>query len=104
MSLRATSAGFLGGEGIDRRRYFDPAFDELEVDRVWSHVWQMACREEQIPEVGDTVLYELADLSLIVVRVGRAVLGFAFTNVNARITQGPDIVGAVVQRVAAAQR
>ena len=28
----------------------------------------MACREEQIPEVGDSVVYELADTSLIVVR------------------------------------
>jgi hypothetical protein len=49
---------------------------------------------------GEATLY----IDFIVVRVGRAVLGFAFTNVNARITQGPDIVGAVVQRVAAAQK
>ena len=35
---------------------------------MWGHVWQMACREEQIPEVGDSVLYEIADWSLIVVR------------------------------------
>jgi nitrite reductase/ring-hydroxylating ferredoxin subunit len=28
----------------------------------------MACREEQIPEVGDSVVYEIADTSLIVVR------------------------------------
>jgi hypothetical protein len=48
---------------------------------------------------GEATLY----IDFIVVRVGRAVLGFAFTNVDARITQGPDIVGAVVQRVAAAQ-
>jgi hypothetical protein len=49
---------------------------------------------------GEATLY----IDFIVVRVGRAVLGFAFTNVNARITQGPDIVGAVVQRVAAAEK
>ena len=49
---------------------------------------------------GEATLY----IDFIVVRVGRAVLGFVFTNVNARITQGPDIVGAVVQRVAAAEK
>jgi hypothetical protein len=49
---------------------------------------------------GEATLY----IDFIVVRVGRAVLGFAFTNVNARITQGPDIVNAVVQRVAAAEK
>jgi hypothetical protein len=38
------------------------------------------------------------------VRVGRSVLGFAFTNVDARITQGPDIMNAVIQRVAAAEK
>jgi hypothetical protein len=49
---------------------------------------------------GEATLY----IDFIVVRVGRAVLGFAFTNVGARITQGPDIVNAVVQRVAAAEK
>jgi hypothetical protein len=48
---------------------------------------------------GEATLY----IDFIVVRVGRSVLGFAFTNVDTRITQGPDIVNAVVQRVAAAE-
>jgi len=30
-------------------------------------------------------------------------MGFGFTNVGARIQQGPDIVSAVVQRVSAAE-
>jgi hypothetical protein len=48
---------------------------------------------------GQATLY----IDFVVVRVGRAVLGFAFTNVGGRITQGPDIVNATVQRVAAAK-
>ncbi len=68
VSLRATSAGYLDGDGIAPARYFDPEFHRLEVERIWNHTWQMACREEQIPEVGDSVVYELADTSLIVVR------------------------------------
>lgn len=48
---------------------------------------------------GTATLY----IDFVVVRVGRAVTGFGFTNVDARIPQGPDIVNAVVQRVSAAE-
>ena len=68
VSLRATSAGFIEPVGLAPSRYFDPAFHRLEVERVWGRTWQMACREEQIPEVGACVVYEVADWSLIVVR------------------------------------
>jgi hypothetical protein len=39
----------------------------------------------------------LADV--VLVRVGRAVVGFDFLNLNARLPQGPDIVNAVVNRL-----
>ena len=68
VSLRATSAGHLEPSGIAPSRYFDRDFHQREVEHVWGRVWQMACREEQVPEVGDSVLYEIADWSLIVVR------------------------------------
>ena len=68
VSLRATSVGPLEPTEIAPARYFDPEFHRLEVDRIWRRVWQMACREEQIPEVGDSVVYDIADDSLIVVR------------------------------------
>ena len=53
---------------VPRERYTSQAFFDLEVERMWSRVWQMACREEQIPEVGDTLLYEGPDLKLMIVR------------------------------------
>jgi phenylpropionate dioxygenase-like ring-hydroxylating dioxygenase large terminal subunit len=68
VSLRATSVGPLEPTEIAPARYFDLEFHRLEVDRMWRRVWQMACREEQIPEVGDSVVYDIADDSLIVVR------------------------------------
>lgn len=68
VSLRATSAGHLEPVGIAPSRYFDAEFHRREVERVWGRTWQMACREEQIPEVGDSLVYEVADWSLIVVR------------------------------------
>ena len=51
-----------------RGRYFDPDFHRLEVERMWQRVWQMACREEQIPDVGDSLVYDIVDASLIIVR------------------------------------
>ena len=68
VSLRATSSGFTEPFGIAPSRYFDADFHRREVEGVWGHVWQMACREEQVPEVGDSLVYEVADWSLIVVR------------------------------------
>jgi phenylpropionate dioxygenase-like ring-hydroxylating dioxygenase large terminal subunit len=70
VSLRATSAGHFESVEIAPARYFDADFHRLEVERVWSRTWQMACREEQIPEVGDSIVYEIVDTSLIVVRAG----------------------------------
>jgi hypothetical protein len=42
-------------------------------------------------------------IDYVAVRVGRAAMIFVFANVGGRITQGPDIVNATVQRVAAAK-
>ncbi|CAO5165324.1 Rieske (2Fe-2S) domain protein [Frankia sp. AiPs1] len=67
-SLRAVSAGYTEPGGIAPTRYFDPEFHRREVEKVWGHTWQMACREEQIPEVGDSIVYDIADWSLIVLR------------------------------------
>jgi phenylpropionate dioxygenase-like ring-hydroxylating dioxygenase large terminal subunit len=49
-------------------RYISPEFHRLEVERLWKRVWQMACREEDLPDVGSYVVYEIAGVSVIVVR------------------------------------
>ena len=51
-------------------RYFSRAFHDLEVERLWKHVWQMACHEDDLPNVGDYLPYEIADLSFLIVRSG----------------------------------
>jgi phenylpropionate dioxygenase-like ring-hydroxylating dioxygenase large terminal subunit len=66
--LRATSQRDLGVRDVPVERYTSRAFHELEVGRLWKRVWQMACREEEIPDVGDHVVYEIASLSILVVR------------------------------------
>ena len=34
---------------VQRERYFDREFFELEKELLWPRVWQMACRLEEIP-------------------------------------------------------
>lgn len=53
---------------IPAKRYYDPEFYELEKERLWPHAWQMACRLEEIPEVGDYTVYRIFDQSVIVMR------------------------------------
>lgn len=70
-SLRTTSTVAADDIEIATARYFDPAFHRLEVEHMWSRTWQMACREEQIADIGDSIVYEIADASLVVVRIRR---------------------------------
>lgn len=67
--LRLESPRFLGDEDVPRTRYTSRSYHRLEVERLWRRVWQFACREEHIPEPGDHIVYELAELSFIVMRV-----------------------------------
>jgi nitrite reductase/ring-hydroxylating ferredoxin subunit len=50
--------------------YYSRDFFDLEVERLWKRVWQMACHEDDIPNVGDSHVYDIANLSYIVVRTG----------------------------------
>lgn len=47
---------------------YTPEFHRLEMERVWPKTWQVACREEEIPNPGDYVNYEIGDESILVVR------------------------------------
>ncbi|HEU4430448.1 MAG TPA: Rieske (2Fe-2S) protein, partial [Myxococcota bacterium] len=67
--LRLESPVRLGDHDLSIDRYVDPAYHAREVEKLWSRVWQFACREEHIPEVGDHVVYDIANLSFVVVRV-----------------------------------
>jgi carnitine monooxygenase subunit len=63
-------------ERIPTPRYYDQEFYDLEVEKVWPHVWQMACRLEQIPEVGDWIEYSNVGKSVIIVRTNDGVKAF----------------------------
>jgi len=55
---------------IPLHRYHSMEYAALEKERLWKRVWQFACREEDIPNVGDRVPYTVGDLSFVVVRSG----------------------------------
>ena len=66
--LRKTGHDDLGSDPIPAERYTSREFHELELEKMWTRVWQMVCREEEIPNVGDHVVYEIGDWSLLVMR------------------------------------
>jgi carnitine monooxygenase subunit len=75
-SLRPVPYQVTDPQRIPVKRYYDEEFFKLECERVWPHVWQMACRLEQIPNVGDWVEYSNLGKSVIVVRTSSGVKAF----------------------------
>lgn len=51
-------------------RYISREYHELEKARLWSRVWQVAAHEDDFPNIGDVVPYDIADKSYVVVRTG----------------------------------
>jgi phenylpropionate dioxygenase-like ring-hydroxylating dioxygenase large terminal subunit len=76
---------------IVKEAYFKPEYVALEKQRLWPRLWQMACRLEEIPNVGDYVTYDIADESIVVVRSAEDRVN-AFFNVcqhrGRRLTKG----------------
>lgn len=67
--LREESRGSFDFTEADISFYVARETHELEKERLWKRVWQFACREEEIPNVGDTLVYEIAGTSYIIVRI-----------------------------------
>lgn len=53
---------------VPKERYYDRGFYELEKEHMWTKVWQMAARLEEIPHPSDYVEYEIAGNSILIVR------------------------------------
>ena len=59
---------YRGSAPIPYYRYTSKEFLDLEFEKVWSRVWQWACREEHIPNNGDYYVYDIGHRSIIIVR------------------------------------
>lgn len=55
--------------GVRTGRYTDPEFTKLEYEKLWSEVWQVAARLDEIPNAGDYTTYDIGRQSATVVRV-----------------------------------
>lgn len=66
--LREESQIFIGDADIAVERYLSRAFHEAEMEHVWGKVWQAACRERDIPNPGDHIIYEIGKESIIIAR------------------------------------
>ena len=58
----------LGDEAIAADRYTSAAFFAAEKAHMWLKVWQMAARDDELPEPGDFVVYENVGRSYLVIR------------------------------------
>jgi len=67
-TLRLVCPIDFDSDDVPVSRYTTREFHELEKEKLWKRSWQMACREEEIPAVGDTHVYDIAGLSYLVVR------------------------------------
>ena len=67
-TLRLTSSDDFGTMNIPVERYTSQEFFDLEVEKIWKKAWQMVCREEHIPNVGDTYVYDIVGTSILIVR------------------------------------
>lgn len=66
--LRESSCDDMGDDDLDVARWVFREYHDLEAKKLWPKVWQMACREEDIPEVGDHHVYEVVNESVIITR------------------------------------
>jgi nitrite reductase/ring-hydroxylating ferredoxin subunit len=63
-----TLQSHVSADGIWKEVYFSREFAELERRLLWPKIWQVACREEDLPDVGSYYTYDILDDSIIVVR------------------------------------
>jgi phenylpropionate dioxygenase-like ring-hydroxylating dioxygenase large terminal subunit len=76
---------------IPAERYYDEEFFRLENEKLWPRVWQMACRLEEIPNVGDYTVYKILNKSVIIVRTKSGVKAFhnACRHRGVQLANGP---------------
>jgi phenylpropionate dioxygenase-like ring-hydroxylating dioxygenase large terminal subunit len=62
--------------------YISQTYAREEADKIWRKVWQVACREEELPDPGDYLVYDILDDTILVTRNEEGGLS-AFYNVCA---------------------
>jgi phenylpropionate dioxygenase-like ring-hydroxylating dioxygenase large terminal subunit len=58
----------LGDNPLDPARYTSAEFARAEEEKMWPNIWHFAAREEDMPEPGDTMIYDINDRSYLLIR------------------------------------
>jgi phenylpropionate dioxygenase-like ring-hydroxylating dioxygenase large terminal subunit len=80
MALQDLARRRVRADFIPADHYTDPAITELENAKLWPKVWQWVGREEDLPEVGSYLTYDIGKDAVVVVRSAKNKLR-AFHNV-----------------------
>lgn len=68
--------GGVRADFLPKEAYISPEFARLEGERLWPKVWQVACREEELPREGSYITYDILDDSIIVVRTADGIKAY----------------------------
>jgi len=84
---------------VPKSRYIDPEFQQLEIDKLFTKTWQIACRAEELPSVGSFVEYAIGSFSVLVVRESKTDIK-AYHNAcrhrGTRLARGRGRVGSLI--------
>lgn len=68
VTLDASNANDLRGDAITGDRYYSKAFAQLEWDHMWTRIWHVAGRTNELAESGDFIVHDFMHESVMVVR------------------------------------
>jgi len=58
----------MGNDPIGIEPYVSEEFAQAEREKLWPNVWLFAAREDELPETGDTVVFEINEKSFLITR------------------------------------
>ena len=58
----------LRGDSISQERYYDSDFMKQEWEHLWTKIWHIAGREQQLQEAGDYIVHDFMRESVIIIR------------------------------------
>ena len=68
LAMNGKDPSNLRGDPIPRERYYDPDFMNREWEFLWTKIWHIAGREQQLQEPGDYVVHDFLHESVMVIR------------------------------------
>lgn len=89
-ALLEASSPDLGNKPFDKAIFTSRDYADLEETHVWKKTWQLACRENDIPAIGDRIVHDVLDQSFLLVRAEDGIRAFY----NVCMHRGTRLVGA----------